>query len=91
MRRSDFFRVETSAGEPVERGGITVTPEAQSFSIRWPFGGLVYTRPAAVQVTRDGQTERIPVVDVTRVMQIGLLAWAVILILRGLSIRRRAK
>ena len=91
MRRSDFIRVETSAGEPVTRDGVTVVPEAQSILVRWPHGGLVYSRPAAVQVTRGDETERIPVVDITRLVQIGLLIWAGLFILFGLLIRRRAK
>ena len=84
MRRSDFIRVETSTGEPVTRDGVTVTPEVQSISLRWGSGGVVYSRPAAVQVTRGEETERIPVVDVTRLAQIGFWFLAGLYVLFGL-------
>ncbi len=53
-------------------GDTRVTPQAQAFSVRFPFGGFVWNRPTAVLVERDDLTQRIPIVDVTRVAQIVL-------------------
>ncbi len=80
----EYITVETRDGEPVTVRGMTVTPRAQVLSVRVPrFGGFVWNRPVGVSVERDGQVERLPVVDVTRWAQAGLgvLAAAVALIM----------
>ena len=68
---NDFIQVQTAMGETVRVGDIEVTPESQAVMVRWPFGGMVWNRPAAVVVQRDDVKERIPIVDVTRVIQLG--------------------
>ena len=69
---SDFIRLETTSGEPIVVGDTKITPQAQAFSVRFPFGGFVWNRPIAVLVERDDGTQRIPIVNVTRVVQIVL-------------------
>jgi hypothetical protein len=59
---------------PVTVRGCTVTPVSKVLSVRLPFGGFVWNRPQAVLVERDGRVERIPILDVTRLVQLGLLA-----------------
>ncbi len=61
-----MFQWQMVDGEPVVVGAVTVTPQAQALSLRFPFGGIVWNRPAAVLVEQDGRTERIPIMDVTR-------------------------
>jgi hypothetical protein len=74
---SDFIRLENIAAEPMVVGDTRITPQAQAFSLRVPFGGLVWNRPTAVLVERDDGTQRIPIVDVTRVAQIVLFVLVV--------------
>lgn len=62
----DFIRLETQTGEPQTIGAVTITPQSQALIIRWPRGGFVWNRPIGVSVDRDGQTERLPIIDVTR-------------------------
>ena len=69
---SEFIRLENTSAEPIVVGDTRITPQAQAFSLRFPFGGFVWNRPTAVLVERDGETRRIPIVDVTRVAQIVL-------------------
>ncbi len=76
-----IVRVETMAGTPVQVGDWTITPQARALSIRLPFGGLVWNRPAAVLVERAGQVERIPIPDVTRQVQLVLTACIILLML----------
>jgi hypothetical protein len=71
-RLSDFIRLENTSAEPILVGDTQITPQAQAFSLRFPFGGFVWNRPTAVLVERDDVTQRIPIVDVTRVAQIAL-------------------
>jgi hypothetical protein len=69
----DFIQVQTTMGETMCIDDVAITPESQAVMIRWPFGGMVWNRPAAVVVQRNGVAERIPIVDVTRAIQLGLL------------------
>ena len=70
-------RLETSSGTPTTVGDVTVTPWSQALVVRLPFARLVWNRPTAVVVERAGRAERIPVLDVTRVLQLGLLGFTV--------------
>jgi hypothetical protein len=70
-----FIQRQIVSASPVTVGDITVTPQSQAVTFRWPWGGLVWNRPVAVLVERGGETRRIPVVDVTRVVQLGLLGF----------------
>jgi hypothetical protein len=55
-------------------------------------GGFVWNRPTAVLVERDGQAHRIRIVDVTRILQVGLLALAALTVGAGLlGLGRRTK
>lgn len=79
-RLNEMIQCRTVSGSPLSVGDVTVTPQSQALTIRWPSGGLVWNRPVAILVEREGQqTERIPIVDVTRVIQLGLLCFSLIL------------
>ena len=84
-------RWETATGEPVTVGNTTVTPEAQALVVRWPRGGWVWNRPVAITVEADGETRRVPIVDVTRVAQGALWAASVafVVVALALSIKSR--
>ena len=73
MRSTGPLHLQTISGPSVTRGDLTVTPLAQALSIRLPFGGFVWNRPVAVLVERDGRLERITIVDITRLIQLGTL------------------
>jgi hypothetical protein len=66
------------SGDKITVGDVTVTPQSQALSVRWPNGGFVWNRPVAVLVQRGEETERIPIVDVTRMAQLGLLGLGVV-------------
>jgi hypothetical protein len=75
-RLSEIVRWQKLSGEPRELGDMTITPESRVLMVRFPGrwdGGYVWNRPAAIVVERDGERERIPIVDVTRMAQMGLL------------------
>lgn len=73
----EMVQWKTVTGNPVQIGEVTVTPQSQALTIRWPNGGFVWNRPVAVMVVRGEETEHIPVVDVTRMAQLGLLGLSV--------------
>jgi hypothetical protein len=89
---SDYIRLENTAAEPIVVGDTRITPQAQAFSVRLPFGGFVWNHPIAVLVERDDLTQRIPIVDVTRVAQIvlfGLLIATSVIITLAAARQRR--
>ncbi|MEM7113826.1 MAG: hypothetical protein AAF614_15430 [Chloroflexota bacterium] len=53
-------------GTAVQVGDQIVTPQSQALHLETPFGGLVWQRPIAVLVERDGTTEKVPIIDKTR-------------------------
>ena len=87
----DVVRWQTISGEQVTIGDVTLTPQSQALTLRWPNGGFVWNRPVAVLVERGGQTERVPVVDVTRIAQLTLLGLGLVfsMVTVILSIRKR--
>jgi hypothetical protein len=69
-----IVRAPEMSAASVTRGDISVTPRSQALVVRWPGGGLVWNRPVAVVVEQNGQVKRLPIGDVTRGVQAGLLA-----------------
>lgn len=74
----------TASGDPVTAGDLSVTPISRGLTVRWPNGGWVWNRPTALLVERDAEAERIPIVDVTRMAQLGLYALSLLFAIIGL-------
>jgi hypothetical protein len=66
MNRLNVIQLETRTGEPQTIGDTTITPQSRAVIVRWPRGGFVWNRPIGVIIDRAGQTQRLPIVDVTR-------------------------
>jgi hypothetical protein len=73
VKINDVVQLRGSSGNPVKVGDVTVTPRSQALIVRWPMGGFVWNRPVSVVIERDGQQERLPILDVTRWTQVRLL------------------
>jgi hypothetical protein len=86
-----IIRCQTVSGSSVTVGDVRLTPQSQALTIRWPYGGLVWNRPVAILVERGQQVERVPIVDVTRILQLVMLSLGVTLgmITFALTIRHR--
>lgn len=78
QRLGEIFEWRTISGDKIAIGDTTITPQSQALIVRWPNGGFVWNRPVAVLVERDEGTERIPIVDVTRLAQWGLLGLSLV-------------
>jgi hypothetical protein len=74
----DMCGAREVSAEPVTVDDVTVTLRSRALVVRLPKGGFVWNRPTAVLVEQDGQARRIPIVDVTRILQVGLLGLAVL-------------
>lgn len=88
---SKKFSLQTKSGETVTVGDVAVTPQSQALAVRWPHGGWVWNRPLGLIVQRGEETERIPVLDITRITQLGLYSLSALCMAIGLvlTIRKR--
>jgi hypothetical protein len=81
---------QTQTGTPVTAAGYTIRPVSQALAFRWrgqadrQAFGVIWNRPTAVLVERDGEVEEHPITDDTRLAQLFLLLGAgfVLLVLR---------
>jgi hypothetical protein len=85
------FRWQRRSGETVRVGDIAVTPQSQGLTVRWPYGGWVWNRPAAVLVERGEERRRIPIVDVTRAAQLALYGLGLLFAIVGLVLWTRER
>lgn len=72
-----LIQVQTRPGAEIHSGSLRLTPYAQSVTFHPPGaqGGLIWNRPVSVLARLpDGSEVSLPVRDVTRLWQIGLLA-----------------
>lgn len=91
-RLKDAVQWRTASSESITVGNARLTFQSQALVIRTPIWKRVWNRPVAVLVERDGQTERLPIVDVTRLAVVALTAGTVAsLVAVGVtwSLRRR--
>jgi hypothetical protein len=89
--REETFRWQTVSGEPVTVGDIVAIPQSQALTARWPVGGWVWNRPTALLVERGEERERVPIVDVTRVAQLGLYGLGLVCAIVGLVLMARQR
>lgn len=92
MEKKRMFDVEIHQCEPLVAGDLEIVPQSEALTLRWPNGGFVWNRPVAVVVRRDGQEQRLPIVDVTLMARAALFAIGALFSLSFLilSIRRRS-
>ena len=69
---SKYFKWEPVTGEPQVVGDRVIRLQAQAIMLNTPFGGFLWNRPTAVLVEKDGITDEVPIVDVTRYALIGI-------------------
>jgi hypothetical protein len=75
-RRIDIAWAPEASAAPVTVGEVTVTPQARALVVHLPQGGLVWNRPTAVTIEQAGAKTRVPVMDVTRILQLALFTLA---------------
>lgn len=71
------LQLETHPGKPIKIGKTRIVPYAQSLRLISPqnSGGFIWNRPVSVLVTdADGAETIIPIPDITRRMQIAIIA-----------------
>ena len=72
-----IVQVESHAGEPITTGDLKIIPLARSLRIHLPGlpGGLIWNRPVAIITQKpDGLVQVLPIHDITRQVQLGILS-----------------
>ena len=67
-------RRSVERANPVPAAGWTVTGESEVIAITLPRAQLLWHRPTAVIVEREGQARRSAIVDITRIALLAILA-----------------
>lgn len=91
MQLKDVFQRHQISGTTVMVNDYTITPQSQALIVRLPKGIFIWNRPTSVLVERNGEVKRIPIVDVTRLLQLGFLGAGAMVTLAGLLVRKRRK
>ena len=65
-----FIQWRKVSGDSIELDEATVTPMSQALAIRFPYGGIVWNRPVAIQVEDGTGLRLIQIVDVTLLVQL---------------------
>ena len=90
-RLRDIVRLERRQGDSVSVGDTVVTLLSQALIVRFGRAGLVFNRPTGVRVEREGRTESVKVVDVTRRVQMALLGLGLGMFMCGVRGRSRER
>ena len=69
-----MLQIESARGERIVYDEISVTPISKALIVRLPFGGFVWNRPVSIEIEKDQNIERIPIIDVTLLAQLGIIA-----------------
>ncbi len=79
---------QVTSGEQITVGDVTLTPQSQGIIAYCKGKGLVWNSPVAILVECGGHREHIPVMDVTRAVQLGIIGLGIIVIVLALCLRR---
>lgn len=86
----DIFSIQTHQGKTIAMNGYAVTPQSQTLVLGGAPGRLIWNRPLAVVVEHNGTTKRTPILDLTRLIQIGLFCTGLFFSISGMiSIQKR--
>ena len=81
MRLKDILQYQQTSSSPIVVNDITLIPQSRVLLVRLPRGAYVWHRPTTILVERDGQRVRHAIIDLTRIVQLGLLAMSLALTL----------
>ena len=88
-RLSPFVHWQVTAGHPVVVGNTRITLQSWTLVVRWFSFGVVWRCPAAALVEADGRATRMPIHDMTRLIELGLLGLGFAIVIVLASIRRK--
>lgn len=87
----DLVRWQTVTGQSLNVNGFTLTPQSQVLIIRFPWSAFLWQRPTALLIEGNGQRKRLPLVDLTRLIHLGLWSLGVLILIVRFVQRSRRK
>ena len=76
-KMKDMLQIKSVRGNRIETQGVVVTPLSKAIVVNLPMGGFVWNRPVGIEVERDQNIEQIPIIDVTLLAQLGIVAFGI--------------
>ena len=88
-RLTPVVRWKVTAGHPVVVGNTRIILQSRTLVVGWFSVGVVWRHPTAALVEADGRAARLPIHDVTRLIELGLLGLGLAIVIVMASIRRK--
>jgi hypothetical protein len=88
-RLTPVVRWQVTAGRPVVLGTTRITVQSWTLAVGWFSFGIVWRHPTAALVEADEQVARVPIHDVTRLIELGLLGLGLAIVIVMASMRRK--
>lgn len=85
------FKLQTKSGKSLSVGEVNVTPLGQSLTVRCKQGGWVLNRPRSLVVQREETKQTMPILDVTRILQLVLYSLSALFMILGFIFTRHKK
>jgi hypothetical protein len=86
-RLRPVVRWQVTAGHPVVVGNTRITLQSRTLVVGWFSVGVIWRHPTAALVEADGRATRMPIHDVTRLIELGLLGLGLAIAIVMASIR----
>jgi hypothetical protein len=74
VQRKPGWSAQETRGQQISAYGREIIPIGRLWKIRWPGGGLLWHRPAAIEVRQGEQVARLPIADMSRRVSVILVA-----------------
>jgi hypothetical protein len=88
-RLTPIVRWQVTVGHPVVVGNTRISLQSRALVVGWLSGGVVWRHPIAARIEADGRATRLPIHDVTRLIELGLLGLGLAIVIVAASIRRK--
>jgi hypothetical protein len=88
-RLTPVVRWQVTAGQPVVVGTTRITVQSWSLVVGWLALGVIWRHPTAALVEVDGRAARLPIHDVSRLIEVGLLGLGFAIVIVMASMRRK--
>lgn len=80
---------QATTSQPIVVGNTRITLESRALAAEWLMGGLVWQRPWAAHIEAGGRARRIPIRDITRLIELGLLGLGLAIVAVAAATRQK--
>ncbi len=93
--KAPVLRISETRGNTIEAFDKQTTPIARMIHVQFPFAGIIWHRPLAVEVRHQGATYRLPIYNATSrvictIFFAGLATILILFVIRTIILRRRS-